>query len=124
MIDESAVKTVAEAIAAERVKQFGAAAGLAPREVEFVYARAAILAYESAKPKVAEGLKLGSRLTVEEVEAVVAPVIDLQPIADVADNYDGMFVEPDVPILAVGTARFRLNNARSIRAVLQKYGKR
>lgn len=30
-----------------------------------------ILAYESAKPKEAEGLKLGSRLTVEGVEAVV-----------------------------------------------------
>lgn len=55
MIDEKAIKAVAEAIAAERVKQFGAAAGLAPREVEFEYARVAILAYESAKPKEAEG---------------------------------------------------------------------
>lgn len=51
MIDEKAFKAVAEAIAAERVKQFGAAAGLAPREVEFEYARVAILAYESAKQK-------------------------------------------------------------------------
>jgi hypothetical protein len=44
------------------------------------YARAAILAYESAKPKETQPvqelhkLKLGSRLTVEGVEAVVVPV--------------------------------------------------
>jgi hypothetical protein len=37
--------------------------------------KAAIAAYlESAKPKEAEGLKLGSRLTVEGAEAVVVPV--------------------------------------------------
>lgn len=83
---------------------------------------AAILAYGSAKQKETDGLKLGSRLTVAGVEAVVAPVVDLQPIAEVADHYDGMFVEPDVPILAVGTARFRLNNARSIRAMLSAAG--
>lgn len=75
-----------------------------------------------AKQKETDGLKLGSRLTVAGVEAVVAPVVDLQPIAEVADHYDGMFVEPDVPILAVGTARFRLNNARSIRAMLSAAG--
>lgn len=54
-IDEKALALAAQAIADERCRQFGAAAGREPREVEFDYARAAILAYESAKQKEAKG---------------------------------------------------------------------
>ena len=61
MIDEKALDCASEAFFSSRAQSW--------RE-RFIDA---ILAYESAKPKEAEGMKLGSRLTVEGVEAVVVP---------------------------------------------------
>lgn len=69
-------------------------------------------AYESAKQKgEAEGL-------------VLVPRVALQPIADIADQYDGMLVEEDAPILAAGQARLRLKHVRAIRAMLSAAGER
>lgn len=51
-------------------------------------ARAAILAYEAAKPKEAEGLKLGSRLTVEGVEAVVVSKAALDWLNGEGDDFE------------------------------------
>lgn len=57
-------------------------------------ADAAILAYEAAKPKEAEGLKFGSRLTVEGVEAVVVSMATIEAheklIAELRSSIDAL----------------------------------
>lgn len=68
MIDEKA-----RARAVEVAKEM-----VADRANHWEIADAVIEAYGSAKPKEAEGLKLGSRLTVEGVEAVVVDAAKLK----------------------------------------------
>lgn len=69
MIDEKAL------LAAQRATTTAGQRGdLKSAPVPLHVLKAALEAYESAKPKDAEGLKLGSRLTVEGVEAVVVDV--------------------------------------------------
>jgi hypothetical protein len=63
-IDEKALSSAMEAYSPQTQGQ--------PDRARLARAIAAYL--ESAKPKEAEGLKLGSRLTVEGAEAVVVPV--------------------------------------------------
>lgn len=68
MIDEKAL------LAAQRVTTTAGQTGhLKSAPVPLHVLRAALEAYESAKPKEAEGLKLGQRVTVDGVEAVVVP---------------------------------------------------
>lgn len=68
MIDEKAL------LAAQRATTTAGQRGdLKSAPVPLHVLKAALEAYESAKPKDAVGLKLGSRLTVEGVEAVVVP---------------------------------------------------
>lgn len=75
MIDEKALEAACVAIAT--------AAGMERDSVDEVVARAAILAYESAKQKgEAEGLKIGGHVTVGGVEAVVVSADKLRAMVD------------------------------------------
>lgn len=71
---------------------------------------------------VLQALRPGS--TGEAEGWVLVPRTALQPIADIADQYEGMLVEEDVPILAAGQARLRLKHVRTIRAMLAAAGGR
>lgn len=98
MIDEKALRQAAEALA--HVHDYG-------QQSDLQVARVIVATYESAKTKEAEGLieritpanlhpevtvtsplKLGSRLTVEGVEAVVVPAEPTEAMIDAALNAD------------------------------------
>ena len=75
MIDEKAlVRAVKRAMENAGTLPAKEAVKLVPADWHRICAFVLGTADESAKPKEAEGLKLGSRLTVEGVEAVVVPV--------------------------------------------------